>query len=1568
MADRNIDVGITIRTNGGRQAASEINQVRDSVGGAGNAAQNANRQFASMGAALGSLSGIIASLGLAVFSRDLLRTVEQVQNMEIRLKGLTKSAQDYAQVQAYLSDVSARHHKSQLVLADSFSKLLTLEQSGLVTRKQSIELLEGMSNAASKTGASTEQLKQSMFGFSQAMGSGVVHMEELNQVTEPMPGLLNKMAESAGYSVGEFRNLVAEGRITSEVFGKVMVSAFASYQGAAESAADTLTAKYSDISNAWQELAAVLESPISDVVTPVLEGIAWVVKGLSQDFRELKQVKDAIFGKSVTGGAPDNGMQIDLTGRAKPPEQIDKTKESQAAIRKEIEATASVKKSSAAAHHSASKHIAAGMSEEQKAAEALERSYKNLDESLKKQLALSSIVGDDNQQAALEYDLEAGALKDLTEQKKLHLLQETQKIQHNELAKKENEAKIAQLEQLTDKYNQLTLSARDYFMTQLKGVNTADKPEIMAQYDKNAKLEAQNQAISDSRAALQGYIDDVNQAKTSMDGMAASATNVFDSATGGVSALTGAMDDLINKLNTNAVAYEKLATLKKAYETMPIRRDNADDLKAQYDARVAYEKGYQELQNKTTLDAIDGVRQMASATSAMFDENSNEAKAFNIIAIAGLAAKAATAMLTQGQGDPYTAFARIAAMGALVSGIVAAGGGGGFNFSGAGSASAPPKGTQATGSVLGDKGIQSESIDKTYELLKSIHAEEYAELRGINKGVVSLRDAITGTVTKLFQAGGLSIPAIDTSSQLSGIGKMIQTGSGIGKFDPISNFLLKGLFGTVSKSVVGSGIATNAFTPGGDVEGKQYATIATTKKSWFSTKTSYSAIISEMDKGTEEALTSVFKSMSETMFSLAGSLGKDIGKDIGKRVSSYIVPGMQIDLHGLSGEDAAKKLNGVISTALDDMSKAVFGDIIGQYQKLGEGMLETAVRIVSEVAVVRDALNQSGMKMAENAIAVSDALVQAAGGLEQFQQQFATFYDKFFSDTEKQNRLQTRLNDTFAEVYMLLPRTRDEYRKIMEQLNLNNPLDRERYSLMLSLADAADQYYSTLDSGASKAADIARARADQEIQIMKLLGDSAGALAKERKMELDAMDESLRGMQEVIYTLTDLQGTIQSTYDKASGMLINTFNHFLKLASEMVRYRESLKVGDLSAGSPESKYLSNKSDFENTVAIIKGGKGTTEKSESIYRSALENLQTVSQNFLSSSRDYNASGKDYAMDYKAVIKALTTGSNKSLNIASDAEKQLKALNDMVSGLDKIEIAIKGPGGMIDSVDLVRDAINGSGSVKTGGLNFAIGSVGQAINDLNSSKGISGAVGDVAVAVAGVQGAITALATTQAQQNAIIEAANAAAAEAERIRKENQAALDRQAAEAELAQKHTSYNRIYGSIDQNAMEWLARDNGISTQWAKGWSDWAVSMVGGFNENESLATLEKTMSLVQDFRQFLVASGQGKPWPHDGAWYAAEFKKLDGSHRGGLDFVPFDGYRAELHRGERVLTASEARSADNKEQEATQRLLMQVLDELRAANKQRGAVAVETLKKVDALVEKTDKQTRAVKRITA
>jgi len=43
------------------------------------------------------------------------------------------------------------------------------------------------------------------------------------------------------------------------------------------------------------------------------------------------------------------------------------------------------------------------------------------------------------------------------------------------------------------------------------------------------------------------------------------------------------------------------------------------------------------------------------------------------------------------------------------------------------------------------------------------------------------------------------------------------------------------------------------------------------------------------------------------------------------------------------------------------------------------------------------------------------------------------------------------------------------------------------------------------------------------------------------------------------------------------------------------------------------------------------------------------------------------------------------------------------------------------------------------------------------------------------------------------------------------------------------------------------------------------------------------------------------------------AAATMAIDGSHASGLNYVPWDGYKAVLHKGERVQTDAEARAAD-------------------------------------------------------
>jgi len=1777
----------------------------------------------------------IGGVGLAGLAKDILDTNRQMESLRAALTSVTGSVKEAQKAFSFIQDFAKTTPYEIKGLTQNF---ITLQNMGI---KPTQQVMEALTNQASKLGGSQDTLSAIVLQLGQAYSKGKLQMEDMVILMERGVPVMDMLEKVTGKNASALSEMSKKGELTRDVIDKLIIKMGELSSGSNARAMDTLNGRISSLADAWHTFEDALLNDTSETLirrivenwTLVIEDFTNKITGGDLMGRIDKQIAETQqnLANMESGGVKSVNQTVPYKQNAKDLEVLlglksdlaksdaeelnrdnqrielekKKTAETKKLLDEQTKAEESSKKaaeivgdltrknfelthskrevikadliaqgvsgkelesalkladqneklSHQTVRHTAAKrsHVAV-MSTEQREAQALDRAYKSLDESLKKQLYLSRIATEESHNASLEYDLSEGSLKDLIETKKLYLLQMAQEIQNNEITAKETEAKKSEMDGLIDKYNQLTLSASEYYRTKLEGegIKGAAQEPLVKQFEKNSATETNIANFEKSSEALQQYAADIDNAEQSMAGLGATTNDVFAAANGGISQVIGAFDAMIKSLDGNSKALDDLAKKQKAVSAIQPSMDKdkyLKDIETKAKLTEQYAKKEQALNNETVNLYLDGFNNVVGAAAAMYQDNEAAQIAAQSIMLVTLGIQAVMAVVNQAsQGDVYTAFARMAAMAASVGALVASVGG----SSGGASVPPAPPNSADTGTVLGDSKAQSNSVGNVYDLLKNIHAEEYAELRGINKGVAALSGGILGAVTKTFQTGaitGTSAPHLGES-----------------KYKLVSG-------GLATASVTLADILGGNADIGGQMFTTEQHQGGSKKKPTFS----FNDMFTPMAASVTESLKGMFSGIGNTMKGVSDQLGKDIGKDLNMKLNRAIIPALKIDIMGLSGEDAVKKVNAVISTAMDTVATQVFGDIISEYQQLGEGMLETAVRIVAEVAVVRDALSQSGMSMAGNSIELADSLVQAAGGLEQFQQQFEGFYDAFFTDLEKQDRLQQRLNETFAEVYMLLPRTREEYKKVLSALDLNNKAEQERYSLMLQLSGAADSYYSMIESKSSASSEITSAAMDQEIQLLRLQGKEIEAVTIERKRELDAMDESLRAMQALIYTYSDLSGTLTTAYNTAADLLTSTFTKFFNLAKSLVAYRDALKVGDLSTGSPESKYNANKAAFEKAAGIVAGGKGTTDVSEQRYKNALESLQGLSEKFLASSRDYNASGKDYGMDYKSVLTALNQGAKGSLNIASNAEKQLNALNDMVSGLTTLNLSIiklDGSIGKVDgsvdavgarvrvsneqlrdvngnivtgnrhlnivetrseqtvkkltaadvsikignnwlklvdnktglvndrikdsnffikdgnhylslvdkntgklnesfidangnlskiytnadnwleklstkadktndrlsisnisirdgnkwlrlvdsgtglvneklknsnlwikegnhylqlvdkntgkvneklinvdgsvkkvyqstdkapsATDLVRQAINGSG-----GLKDATKDVKQSVNYLNSKSGLSGAIGSVQKAVGsvhdavkGMTAAIVAINKLQSDRDkAALEAQKAEAkaarerAEAERIMREKQQAA---AAAALLANKQKAYNSVYGLADKNAMEWNARNGGVDTKYAQGWSDWGLSMLGAFDPNMKFENFGKLYTLMTDFKKFLVASGQGKPYAHDGAYYAAQFAQIKG-HANGLEYVPYDGYMAKLHQGEKIQTRFEA----NDDAKETKRIYLAILEELKMANAKRGAESKEVVQKLDKVVNSTESQTRALKR---
>lgn len=265
----------------------------------GDKVKNQKATADSTSSALAGLESTVKNLILAYasfnalqkFATDLVQTVGEAQNLNTRLESLTKGANDFAETQSYLSQTANKLGVDYNTYSTGYAKLLGLQQAGLMTTDEARKVTEGLSNVMKSTGATTANLNQGFYGFAQALSSPILHMEELNQITEPFPGFMQALDKANGGVAGSFRRLTGEGKITGEMFRTVALKAFESYSGSAEKMAGNLIPTFTRLNNTYIELKKELDSPVNALLLPVMEQAQKILV----DFTEyVKQNKNAL--------------------------------------------------------------------------------------------------------------------------------------------------------------------------------------------------------------------------------------------------------------------------------------------------------------------------------------------------------------------------------------------------------------------------------------------------------------------------------------------------------------------------------------------------------------------------------------------------------------------------------------------------------------------------------------------------------------------------------------------------------------------------------------------------------------------------------------------------------------------------------------------------------------------------------------------------------------------------------------------------------------------------------------------------------------------------------------------------------------------------------------------------------------------------------------------------------------------------------------------------------------------------------------------------------------------------
>lgn len=584
------------------------------------------------------------------------------------------------------------------------------------------------------------------------------------------------------------------------------------------------------------------------------------------------------------------------------------------------------------------------------------------------------------------------------------------------------ERKIQLLDNTIDKEKELQGIAYTNRLIEIEGSNKSreEKDKLIAK-----EIELNNLTIQSMNArnniefqdTMSNFYDDMLDSQLALN----NAVYDFGSGFDGVSSKIGAVSKSIAAMSSLELTNKKEASkLDKKY----IEQFNkyAGDVDKTNILALQYSKDKAILDEQNIQAQLAGYANIAGAMSNMFTQGSRDAAAFHLIESGLALATGIRAILTQGSGDPYTAFARMASMAAIVSSMLGnIGVAFGLNKTTTSSDSfSAMTANNGSGSTLGDSKQSSKSITDSLSTLKDFAEPQYKILLEMNNNLTSINEKISGVSSLLIQTGGfafgqgytgystgyknnLSLGNSTTSSLIGGAGvlaglgayggfgamgalsvagpmglalmgvdKLLLGGTLTNAFSGIVNSVLGGVFGktSVSQSLTDSGIYfadTLLSSAIKEFDGQAYQTITTTttKKSWFS-KSSSSVVQSyfdQLDAQTERQFSLVLDNLYNTVL-VSGTALDSASEQTANSLSNFVVSLGKISLKDKTGTQIQEELTNVFAKVGDDLARTAF-PLLNDFQKVGEGLFSTLTRVATGIQTADFYIGKLGNRFSE---------------------------------------------------------------------------------------------------------------------------------------------------------------------------------------------------------------------------------------------------------------------------------------------------------------------------------------------------------------------------------------------------------------------------------------------------------------------------------------------------------------------------------------------------------------------------------------------------------------------------
>lgn len=263
------------------------------------------KNFASTQKAADNLSRFIGVAFAGVATAGIVRVADEFSNLEARIKNVTAATGDTQKVLNDLFDLSQRTGTAFGDTVDVFQRISLAAGDLGATNDQIAQVVGTVQKLGVVSGASGQQLGNALLQLSQGLATGVFRAEEFNSVIENTPAIANAIGQELGFSAGELRKLVLEGRLSSQAVFEALLNAAETANDQFAEIPPTVARSFTKVKNSFGLLVNELnkDAGVVAVISQTFDIFAETMRLVGQDV--IKAANDLEANDGVQSWAAD---------------------------------------------------------------------------------------------------------------------------------------------------------------------------------------------------------------------------------------------------------------------------------------------------------------------------------------------------------------------------------------------------------------------------------------------------------------------------------------------------------------------------------------------------------------------------------------------------------------------------------------------------------------------------------------------------------------------------------------------------------------------------------------------------------------------------------------------------------------------------------------------------------------------------------------------------------------------------------------------------------------------------------------------------------------------------------------------------------------------------------------------------------------------------------------------------------------------------------------------------------------------------------------------------------------